>query len=79
MPGLGSSHTGDSSPWLDAGACALLVLESTLLQRLVGTVSQQIPVNQAQLQEAYTQLWSTAAQVGRVWCLWGCWWLRGKG
>jgi hypothetical protein len=66
MLGLGSnsSSSGSSSPWLDAGACSLLVHESAVLQRLVRAAPQLMPVSQPQLQEVWTQLWSTAAQVG---------------
>jgi hypothetical protein len=63
MLGLGG---GSSSPWLDAGACALLAQESALLQRLVGAAPQFMPASQAQLQEAWTQLWSTAQQVSNI-------------
>lgn len=66
MLGHGSSSDtpGSSTPWLHAGACSLLVQESALLQRLVRAAPQLMPVSQPQLQEVWTQLWSTAAQVG---------------
>lgn len=54
--------SSSSSHWLDAGACALLAQESVLLQCLAGT-PQLMPVGLPQLQEAWTQLWSTAQQV----------------
>lgn len=54
--------SSSSSQWLDAGACALLAQESVLLQCLAGT-PQLVHVGLPQLQEAWTQLWSTAQQV----------------
>jgi hypothetical protein len=60
--GLGNSSNG-TTPWLDAGACALLLQECSLLQRLVGTSPQLMPISQGQVEEGWTQLWSNAQQV----------------
>jgi hypothetical protein len=62
MQSISISSNSSSSQWLDAGACALLVQESLLLQRLAGT-PQRMPISLPQLQEAWSQLWSTAQQV----------------
>lgn len=66
LPGLASNSSSTSSVWLDAGACALFVHECGLLQRLVSTAPQLMPVSSMQMQECWTQLWSTAQQASAV-------------